>query len=75
MSSLTDTQDAALQHIFAEYTDNAWDTIVNKNSWIESLVVCDWFRNTSYPEIREILICLEQLFKNFYDERYSRTAK
>lgn len=67
MSKLSDTQDAALQHIFTEYTEDTWDVIVNKDSWIESLVVCDWFRNNSYSEVKEMLICLEQMLQDFYN--------
>ena len=66
MSNLTNTQDAALQHLFTEYTEDSWDIIVNKNSWDHNTQYYDWFRSNSQDEIREMLICLEQMLHDFY---------
>ena len=73
MSKLTDTQDAVLQHIFTEYEDDTWEYVMNTNSLnfpssTDREVVCDWFRHNNTPELRDMLICLEQMLQDFYDK-------
>jgi hypothetical protein len=70
MNKLTDTQDTALQHHFTEYTEDTWDNMMNLLEPNQDEIVCDWFRHNNTSELRDMLICLEQRLKDFYDEGY-----
>ena len=73
MNKLTDTQDAALQHIFTEYEDDTWEYVMNTSSLnfpssTDREIVCDWFRHNNTSELRDMLICLEQMLQDFYEQ-------
>jgi len=68
MSKLTDTQDAALQHHFTEYTEDTWDNMMVLLEPNQDEVLCDWFKDNSIPELRDMLICLEQMLQDFYSK-------
>lgn len=72
MSKLTDTQDAALQHLFTEYTEDTWNNMMNLLEPNQDELLCDWFRSNSKDEIKDMLLCLEQMFKDFYEEGYMK---
>lgn len=72
MNKLTDTQDAALQHHFTEYTEDTWDNMMNLLEPNQDELLCDWFSEISLTELRDMLICLEQMLQDFYEEGYMR---
>ena len=72
MNKLTDTQDAALQHIFTEYTEDTWDNMMKDIPVTEpEAILCEWFEDTSYSTLKDMLICLEQMLQDFYIKGYS----
>ena len=68
MGKLTDTQDAAIQHYFTEYTEDTWNNIMNLLEPNQDEILCDWFRNNSIYELRDMIICLEQMLQDFYNK-------
>ena len=69
MSKLTDTQDAAIQHHFTEYTEDTWDNMMNDPTNLEpEAMICDWFKDNSSYQLKEMLICLEQMLQDFYNK-------
>ena len=67
-NKLTDTQDAALQHHFTEYTEDTWDNMMNLLEPSQDEVLCDWFKDNSSYQLKEMLICLEQMLQDFYNK-------
>jgi hypothetical protein len=72
MSKLTDTQDAAIQHHFTEYTEDTWDNMMNLLEPNQNEILCDWFSTNSNTELRDMLICLEQMLQTKYEEGYEQ---
>ena len=68
MSKLTDTQDAAIQHHFTEYTEDTWDNMMNLLEPNQNEIICSWFEDNACTEIKEMLICLEQMLQDFYNK-------
>ena len=68
MSKLTDTQDAALQHVFTEYTEDTWNNIMNLLEPNQDEILCEWFEDTPYSTLKDMLICLEQMLQDFYNK-------
>ena len=68
MSKLTDTQDVALQHHFTDYTEDTWNNMMNLLEPNQDEILCDWFKANSNTEIKDMLICLEQMLQDFYNE-------
>lgn len=71
MSKLTDTQDAALAHVFTKYTEDTWNNIMSSKLLCWNAQVCDMYTNMSDEDIKECLISLEQMLQDFYTKGYS----
>lgn len=68
MSKLTDTQEAALQHVFTEYTDDTWDNIFSDTLKQWNAVMWEMYEQVPEAHIKIILECLEQMLQDFYNK-------
>lgn len=68
MNKLTDTQDAALQHVFAEYTEDTWNNVFSETPKQWNAVIWEMYEQVPESHIKVILECLEQMLVDFYNK-------
>lgn len=72
MSKLTDTQEAALQHVFNEYTEDTWDNIFSEIPKQWNAIIWEKYEQVPEEHIKIILECLEQMLQDFINKALIR---
>ena len=68
MNKLTDTQDAALQHVFTEYAEDTWNNIFSDTPKQWNAVIWELYEQVPEAHIKTILEYLEQMLQDFYSK-------